>query len=159
MNAQTSPMFRRSSTFFAPMGLLGLFSLASLMSLPCHAQEKPDQASVSTSIGSDGTGTFIVEAHGQLPEPSVFYTASANATAQVGSERIEQLIELTIKVIQGDAKTLSFGLNGKGQVTEVQGRNLQSWSIRQIGPQRFLDLHLTKIVTDLNPVIKLRSPN
>ncbi len=71
----------------------------------------------------------------------MFYTASAEATAQVGAERIEQVIQLTIKVIQGDAKTLSFGLNGEGEVTEVQGENLRSWSVRQEGAERFLDLH------------------
>ena len=71
MNTKTSLMFRTSLTFFAPMGLLGLFSLASLMTLPCRAQEKPDQASVSSSIGRDGTGTFIVEARGQLPNRSL----------------------------------------------------------------------------------------
>ena len=158
MSTTTLPMFGKSLTFFTPMGLLGLVSLTSLMSLPCHAQEEPDQASVSSSIGRDGTGTFIVEARGQLPKPPVFYAASAEATAQVGSERIEQIIQLTIKVIQGDAKTLSFGLNGKGQVTEVQGANLQSWSIRQAGSGRFLDLHLMENVADLKPVIKLRSP-
>ena len=81
MSTTTLPMFRNSLTFFTLMGLLGLFSLASLMSLPCRAQEETDQASVSSTIGRDGTGTFIVEAHGQLPEPPVFYTASAKATA------------------------------------------------------------------------------
>jgi len=158
MSTTTLPMSRRAFAFFNPVGLLGLVSLASLMSLPCHAQEKPDPASVRSSIGSDGTGTFIVEAHGQLPKPPVFYTASANATAQVGPERIEQTVQLTIKVIQGDAKTLSFGLNGEGEVTEVQDTNLQSWSIRQAGSGRFLDLQLKENVTDLKPVVKIRSP-
>ncbi|MCH7685518.1 MAG: hypothetical protein IH899_02350, partial [Planctomycetes bacterium] len=157
MKAKTVPALRKSFSFFTPISLIGLISLASLMSLPCRAQKPADQASVSTSIGSDGTGSIIVEAHGQLPKPPVFYTAHAEATAQVGSERIEQVIQLTVKVIQGDAKTLSFGLNGKGQVTEVQGTNLQSWSIRQLGSQRFLDLHLKEGVTELQPVIKIRS--
>ncbi len=158
MSTTTLPMFRKPFTFFTPIGLLGLISLASLMSIPGRAQEESDQAEVSTPVGSDGTGIIIVEARGQLPKPPVFYTASAKATAQVGSARIEQVIQLTIKVIQGDAKTLSFGFNGNGQVTEVQGANLQSWSIRQAGPARFLDLHLKENVTELKPVIKIRSP-
>ncbi|HYW81306.1 MAG TPA: hypothetical protein VE890_17110, partial [Thermoguttaceae bacterium] len=158
MSTTTVPMFRTSLAFVTRMGLLGIFSLASLRCLPCRAEEESDQASVSSSIGRDGTGTLIVEAHGQLPKQPVFYTASAKATAKVGSQHIEQTIQLTIKVIQGDAKTLSFGLNGKGQVTEVQGTHLQSWSIRQVGDQRFLDLQLMENVTDLEPVITIRSP-
>ncbi|MCL4202475.1 MAG: hypothetical protein KJ000_08260 [Pirellulaceae bacterium] len=122
------------------------------------SQAEPEQASVSSSIGKDGTGTIIVAAHGKLPEPSVFYTASADTTAQVGPKHIDQVIQLTIKVIQGKAKTLSFGLNGDGDVTEVQDANLQSWSVRQEAGQRFLDLHLKENVTELKPVIKLRSP-
>ena len=158
MNAIAWPMSRNSLTVFASIALLGLVSLMGMMSVPCYAQEEDDQASISSSIGKDGTGTIIVEAHGQLPEPSVFYTASANATAQVGPERIEQVIQLTIKVIQGNAKTLSFGLNGGGEVTEVQDANLQSWSVRQEGAQRFLDLHLKEDVAELKPAIKIRSP-
>jgi hypothetical protein len=49
-------------------------------------------------------------------------------------------------------------LNGEGQVTEVQGERLKSWSIRQDGNKRFLDLHLTENVTDLQPVVMTRSP-
>jgi hypothetical protein len=138
------------------LALVGLV-LTTLTSLPGLAQEKSGQASISSSIGNDGTGTIIVEARGQLPEPPVFYTARANATAQVGSERIEQVIQLAIKVIQGDAKTLSFGLNGESRVTEVQGANIQSWSVRRAGSDRFLDLHLKENAAELKPVIKLRS--
>ncbi len=136
---------------------MGLTCLTGLATVPCHAQEKSAQAGVSTSIGSDGTGTIIVEAHGQLPKPPVFYTATAQAMAQVGPESIEQVIEVVINVIQGEPKTLSFGLNGAGQVTDVQAENLQSWSIRQDGTARFLDLQLKEHVTELSPVIKLRS--
>ena len=124
MNTTTTPVFRHILTYSTLLGWLGLISL---ISLPCRAQEDSDQASVTSSIGDDGTGTIVVEAHGRLPEPPVFYTASANATAHIAADRIEQVIQLTIKVIQGNAKTLSFGLNGEGQVTEVQGENLRSW--------------------------------
>ncbi len=155
MNARTFPMCRYASAFFASLVLLGLIAFTSR---PCRAQEKSDQASISSSIGNDGSGTIIVEAHGQLPKPRVIYTASANATAQVGSDRIEQVIELTIKVIQGDAKTLSFGLNGEGEVTDVQGGNLQSWSVRQQSSLRLLDLRLKESVADPEVVIKIRSP-
>ena len=84
-----------------------LLTLISLMSLSCPAQEAPDGASINSSIGNDGTGTIIVEAHGQLPKPPVFYTASANATVQVGPEYLQQAIEVTIKVVQGDANPVA----------------------------------------------------
>ncbi len=147
-------MSRKSLRIVTQLSLLGLISL---MSLPCRAQEEADQANISSSIRNDGTGTIVVEARGQLPKPPVFYTAGANSTAQVGLEHIEQTIELAIKVVQGDAKTMSFGINGKGQVTEVQGENLRSWSVRQAGTKRFLDLHVNEKITDLKAQVKIRS--
>ena len=70
----------------------------------------------------DGTGTIIVEAHGRLPRAAGFlYCQRRSWRAQVGSERIEQVVQLTIKVIQGDAKTIELWIHGRGgQVTEVQ---------------------------------------
>ncbi len=154
MNTRITEMCKTVITLIKPSCLLALISV---MSLSSHAQDEPDGASINSSIGNDGTGTIIVEAHGQLPKPPVFYTASANATAQVGSESIEQTIEVAIRVVQGDAKTVSFGINGEDQVTDVQGEGLKSWSVRQEGAQRFLDLHVNEKVTELKAQIKTRS--
>ncbi len=160
MNVFTWPVMKlrflllNSSQFVAIIALLGV---------PCLAQEASEQANISSSISKDGTRTIIVEASGQLPEPPLFFTARAQASAQVGLEQIEQAIQLNVTVIQGKASTLSFGLNGEGKVTEVKGKSLRSWSIRQedSGGQensaRFLELHLDENVTELEAVIKIRS--
>ncbi len=139
------------------VGLVRLICLTLLIAFPAFAQNKSKQAKVNTSISNDGTGSIIVEAHGILPKPTVFYTATANATAQVGSERIGQNVQLNIKVIQGEAETLSLGLKGKGEVTEVSGENLLSWSIRQQDKQRFLDLRIKKGSKAIKALVKIRS--
>ena len=155
MKTQTVPKFTNPFLCYSTIFLVGLICLVGKLG---WSQEVADQADVSTSIGSDGTGRIVIEAHGELPKPPVFYTANTQAAVQVGSERIEQIIQLTIEVIQGDAKTLSLGLAGRGEVTEVQSENLQSWSVRQEGSSRFLDLHLKEDVTELESVVKIRSP-
>ncbi len=157
MMKPTLPMYADAFPLLMPMRLLGLIGLTILLGLTCHAQQQPGQANINSSIGPDGTGTIVVEARGQLPKPPVFYTAKASATAEVGTKHIEQEIRLTIKVIQGDAETLSFGLNGEGQVTAVQGDRLRSWSVRRVGADRFLDLHLRENVTEAKPLILIRS--
>lgn len=139
------------------VGLIGLVGLAGLNALAQQKVATPGKAEVNTSIADDGTGKIIVEAHGVLPKPPVYYTAKANATAQVGSERVEQTIQLSVKVIQGEAKTLSFGLNGKGEVSEVSGEAIQSWAVRQEGDQRFLDLLVKPGSTEVKAVVKVRS--
>jgi len=154
MNETALPMFRHALRVAKPLCLLALISL---MSHSSHAQDEPDGATINSSIGNDGTGTIVVEARGQLPKPPVFYTASASATAQVGPEFIEQAIDVAIKIVQGDAKTLSFGINGEDQIADVQGEGLKSWSVRQDGAQRFLDLHVDEKVTELKAQLRIRS--
>lgn len=136
-------------------------TLACVMPRPCEAQDSAEAGStrVSSSIGNDGRGSIVVEARGQLPEPRVFYTASSEAVATVGAEEIEQVVRMSVRVIQGDAKTLSFGLRGDGEVVDVQAeaKDLASWSVRQDGEERYVDLHLTKNVTKLKCEIKMIS--
>ena len=67
-----------------------LLSLLTLIQTIGWAQEPDNAASVNTSIGSDGTGTIAVEAHGQLPKPPEFFTSVTNAKLQSGSVDIEQ---------------------------------------------------------------------
>lgn len=138
---------------------LAALSFLSLLSIieGSHAQEPGNAASVNTTLGGDGTGTIIVEAHGQLPKPPVFFTATSNSTVQVGPESIEQTIDIALKVVQGEATTLSLGLTGQDVVTEVQGNGLKSWSVRQETGVRFLDLNVNTDVTELNVIIKVRS--
>jgi hypothetical protein len=135
----------------------GLLILASLTASNSFAQDATNAANVRSSIGDDGRGTIVVEARGQLPKPPVFFTAVANATVQVSSKHIEQTIDATLKVVQGDATTLSLGINGEDRVVEVQGEKLKAWSVRQEGGRRFLDLNVIESTKELQVQIKLQS--
>jgi hypothetical protein len=136
---------------------IGLLIFVSLVASNSLAQDATNSANVSSSIADDGTGTIVVEARGQLPKPPVFFTTVANATAQVGSNRIEQTIVATLKVVQGDATTLSLGINGDDRVVEVQGEKLKAWSVRHEGDRRFLDLSVLENNKELQVQIKLQS--
>ncbi len=131
--------------------------LALLWLAPCRAQEDAQRAMINSTVEPDGTGTITVEARGHLPEPPVFFQAKATADVQVFPDRIEQTVELKLTVIQGKAKTLSFGLIGDGDVKEISGENLKSWSIRQVSSERFIDLHINEGASDLTAVLKLHS--
>lgn len=146
------------SLMLALLGIVNITSQSALAQTPPD-QAPSDQASLNSTIGPDGTGKIIVEARGTLPAPPVFFKASADARVKVDSDRVEQAIRLKIKVLQGEAKTISLGLGGGGEVTAVQGDNLTSWAVRQSGEQRFLDLHLEQKVTELNPLVTIRSEN
>lgn len=154
MNRSIAPKLRRAFRHFTLLSLLGLLCFSGLHS---QAQDKPEQEKVRSSIRQDGTGIIIVEANGQKPKPPVFFTASATATAQAGLKTIDQTIDLKVKVVQGDAKTMSFGINGGDQIVDVQGENLKAWAIREEATNRFLDLHVNDGVAELAVQVKTRS--
>ncbi|MEM7559825.1 MAG: hypothetical protein AAF394_11960, partial [Planctomycetota bacterium] len=72
------------------------------------------EAILAQAAGDDGTRKIIIEAAKPAAEPPVFHSASAVATAQVDADRVSQTIEVKARVLQGKAKTISFGVNGSG---------------------------------------------
>ncbi len=153
VNMPTSMRFPHSR-IVTPLRWLSALGFLLLMSPHGVTQEKREPAAFS----GDGTAAIVIQTQSPVPEPPLFYAASASAKVKVEAERIEQTIELTIKIVQGDAKTLSFGLTGNGEVISVQDENLVSWAVRQEGDKRFLDLHLKEDATDPKPVVVIRSP-
>jgi len=137
--------------------VIGLLCVSGWVVPAASAQDETDPATVTTLVDPDGTRTIVLDARPALPPPPVFYSAKATATATIGPEFIDQSVQLAIKVLQGKPKVLSFSFNGGGQVTEVKGDGVLSWSVRQAGKQRFLDLQLKPEVLDPKPAIKLRS--
>lgn len=105
----------------------------------------------------DDAEKIIIETR-PVEKPPVFHSAKAQAAVQIFTNRIEQAIRLEIKVIQGDAETVSLGLNGTDEITAVEGDQVKSWSIRQEGKARFLDLKIKEGIKAINPLIRLRSP-
>ncbi|MEZ6133701.1 MAG: hypothetical protein R3C53_02205 [Pirellulaceae bacterium] len=152
-------MFRNTSSILGLALLANVLLRCSDLIVPtCLAQDASDGATVSSSIGGDGSGSIIIEARGQVPAPPTFFTASAKASAQVTDARIEQTVQLSARVIQGKSRRLSFGLNGEGDVRAVQGEKLSAWSIRQTGAERFLDLYLSEDSSSLQVEISMESP-
>lgn len=136
---------RVGRSLFEQRPLISL-NLLALLCLPAIGQDSDDHASINSSIGPDGTGTIVVQATGTLPEPALIFQSKSDATVVVGADRTLQTIQLAIRVVQGKAKKLTLGLTGDGEVTGVQGENVQSWSVRRVGEDRFLDLQLDEDV-------------
>jgi len=138
--------------------MVGVACCVGWMSSVVHAQNEP-VTDPSVVMNADGIRTILLESRiPPPPPPPVFFSAQLVANATVGPEYVDQTVKLTIKVVQGQPKVLSFGLNGPGQVLEVAGEGIASWSVRQIGKERFLDLQLNEGVVGPKPVIKIRSP-
>ncbi|MEM9367863.1 MAG: hypothetical protein AAGD07_17870 [Planctomycetota bacterium] len=126
--------------------MLGCLATVLFLSGSCAGQE------------SDGrVGTIVIEAKGSQPAIPVIYTAHATTLASFGTKRIEQTVELSVRVLQGQAEVLTFGLHGSDEVMNVKSGNIQSWSVRRVGDQRYLDLTLKENTDQADPIISLRS--
>lgn len=115
-------------------------------------------ATIDTSVDDNGAKTIIIKGPDRVPDPPVFYSAITKATANVGRERIEQTVDVTMKIVQGKAETVSLGINGSAHVTEVTGEQLRAWAVRKEGASRFLVLTVDEGVAELTVQVKLRSP-
>ncbi len=111
--------------------------------VPPRAPEQ--QATVGASIGPDGSGSIIVEAHGKRPDPPLFYNTKVNSRATFSPKSVYTVATIEVNIIQGKAKVLSYRVMGDGDVTGVSGEGLKSWAVRQDPKgQRFLDITLEK---------------
>ena len=139
---------------FGLVGIMACFAIG--FSVPVCAQSEVE-TDATISADTETVRTIVLESRTPPPPPPVFYSAQVIADASVGTERVDQTVAVTIKVVQGKPDVLSFGLTGNGQVLEVTGDGIASWAIRQSGNDRFLDIQLKEGVTEPKPLIKISS--
>lgn len=157
----------RMSDVLRVLNSIPMVAVAIFVSLSCSADEPLGRTSPRSSIGPEGLGWIVVEAHGQLPKLPVIFTADAEANVDINDRQVSQVIEINAEVIQGEATTLSFEIGGQGNIESVEGseRGLHSWSVRQLNQSRCLDIHLhagvkkvdAKVVATLD-LSKMRLP-
>ncbi|MFG0254596.1 MAG: hypothetical protein ACF787_05800, partial [Rhodopirellula sp. JB053] len=143
-----SAVNRSVRTFWARVCFVGFFAAVMPIAM-IHAadgDQSDDQSGDPPPALQSGDGhrkgVIVIEALGDTPEPQLLHTGSAEATVRVGEKEITQSIELTVKVVQGKPGTVSYGLRGNGRVVSVKSDELLSWSVRQTGGERLLDLRV-----------------
>ena len=139
-----------------------LLHLLVLTCLPAFAQDSPE-ASVGASIGGDGAGKIIVEARGELPKPPVFHTSEITNAVTIRSKQIDYAVTAKVRILQGDAETISFHTRGVADVTAVEGATVAAWSVRWgAKKKRYIDITLKKAekpVTDHQFTIRMQDKN
>ncbi|MDF1740739.1 MAG: hypothetical protein P1U86_16375 [Verrucomicrobiales bacterium] len=118
-----------------------------LITLPaCSAENSPPateagQASVSTTIDENGAGKIVVEARGELPKPPVFYSSDITNNVTVRPNQIDSEILVKVKILQGEAKTVSYWTHGLAEVVTVEGGTVAGWAVRWDDKRRrFIDV-------------------
>jgi hypothetical protein len=98
----------------------------------------------ATTIGQAEEASVKIDVKQKEPVP-VYYSAMVEHEVSVVSEQISHIAEIAVKMIQGEAETFSFQINGGGELTQVEliGENeniIESWSTRQSAEAAFLDI-------------------
>ncbi|MBB3209298.1 hypothetical protein FHS27_005138 [Rhodopirellula rubra] len=151
------PNVSRSPWIAVPL-LLTCFAINLTMTTSStFADDSEAAAGSGMSIGGERTGVIVIEARDPRRAPPLLHTGQSEATVRLNAKGIAQKIVLNVKVVQGKAETLSYGLNGSGEVTAVEGENLESWSIRRVGEDRFLDLRIKENAESLTATVHLET--
>lgn len=114
----------------------------------------PAGSASSDVIVPEGSSTIIVTP-GKTVEPAFLYSASANASVQMTATNLSQSIELKIRVLQGKPNLVSLGLIGPGEIKEVTGEFIESWSVRSKAGERYIELQLKPDQTEYLATLKL----
>lgn len=95
-------------------------------------------------------------------EAPLFFSAAAEVTAVAGLDALTSEAKIIYRIHQGKAATLTLGLSGAGEVSEVTGAGLRDWSLRVAdNGARFLDVRPLqkdgKFPTELQVLVKTRA--
>jgi len=88
-------------------------------------------------------GKIIIDAGDPPPKPKVFYSSQITGSASIASDTVSQTFDVSVKILQGDAKTISFHTRGLAEVTVVEGKTVAGWAVRwDDQKRRFIDINL-----------------
>ena len=131
-------MFKHNTTSLYAWLVIGL-------GLNCFGQSTDSNTLRTPDAQTAQEAQTIIFKTGHSKPPAFLYAASSRAEIRVDVKEIEQTIQLKLRIVQGDnnrGEPVSLGIGGVGDVIDVQGESIASWSVRTVGSQRFLDLQL-----------------
>ncbi|MCG8600386.1 MAG: hypothetical protein MI807_09625 [Verrucomicrobiales bacterium] len=90
-------------------------------------------------------GKIVIEAGDPPPKPKVFYSSQITGTATVDADSISQTFDIGVKILQGDARTITYHTRGLAEVTAVEGKTVAGWAVRWGDKKRrYIDITLTQ---------------
>ncbi|MCP5545396.1 MAG: hypothetical protein H7A49_15990 [Akkermansiaceae bacterium] len=127
--------------------LFPLFVLAFLATSHAQDQEggRARESADVTEQANDERIVLVPWAKSAKPAP-LFFSARAEVKGRVSLDEVTSAQTISFQVHQGKAETLTLGLSGPGEITDVTGDGLRDWSVRvAAGGERFLDIRPAEI--------------
>jgi hypothetical protein len=116
-------------------------SLSSILTLICSllllspsSQGQQELKNVSVTGGlQDGKARLIIEGwlNGGAHDSKAIFATTVEDLIRVTSDKISQEMQLTLDILDGNPKELPLTILGNGEIRNVQGENLQDWSLRK----------------------------
>ncbi len=107
--------------------------------------------------GTETPATIVLQT-GKSTPPAFLYSASVTSTATVDSSTVKQSFKLEIRAVQGKWGSVSLGIAGVGEITNVIGGGITSWAVRVAGEERFLDLQIQSEAKEILAEVIASSP-
>src|SRR6478736_527499 len=114
-------------------------SLSSILTLICSllllspsSQGQQELKNVSVTGGlQDGKARLIIEGwlNGGAHDSKAIFATTVEDLIRVTSDKISQEMQLTLDILDGNPKELPLTILGNGEIRNVQGENLQDWSL------------------------------
>lgn len=117
-------MYRK---FFVPLAVFHVFSLllAGMLFAEAGATKKADAVLSSVNVEKN---------------EKLFYTATLNESVFINDKEALYNARATVRVLQGDFKSVVFEVLGEGDVVGVNGPQVRDWSVRRAGARVFLEV-------------------
>jgi len=80
-------------------------------------------------LPADGHCYFAWQAAGAAEEGKLFFASEARVEARVGAGLMRQFTAIDLRVLQGRLDGIKILLEGEGEILDVQGANILSWSV------------------------------
>ncbi|MEM7312922.1 MAG: hypothetical protein AAF497_07200, partial [Planctomycetota bacterium] len=82
-------------------------------------------------------------------EGKLFFSTTARVETQVGAGLLRQVHQIDYKILQGELRSIQIGIEGPGEILDVQGANIVSWQVTgEEGNPRQLQATLSQPITE-----------
>lgn len=149
-------------SFDALVRKVGSYGLTTVIGAVAMAAPKPvDNPSKVTTAFHQDSSHVVVDIQGTPPPAPLFFSTTVDQVVKVGQTEITGEAQVKFQIQQGRPEVLTLGLTGEGEVTEVIGKGLREWSVRQAPGVVGLDVNprAGKRFLDLLPILPSSGPD
>ncbi|MGI9242114.1 MAG: hypothetical protein ACR2RV_15050, partial [Verrucomicrobiales bacterium] len=105
-------------------------------------------------LPADGHCYFAWQAASSSEEGKLFFSSEARVESRVGAGLMRQITAIDLKILQGKLDGIKILLEGEGEILDVKGPNILTWSVTPNGDdQRLLEIESSRPATGTEKIV------